>query len=173
MLQLSNSLVNRPVLGLRTGSQVASVVGLLINPDNLKIEGFYCEDRFEKRKDLPVLLSSDIREVIPQGFVINDHESLTDIDELVRFKRIIEIGFDPMGKQVITEDKQKVGKISDFAVEMDSMYIQKLYASQSILRSLTGGSLSIDRSQIVEITDRAIIIKPLLGDARAPQAATA
>jgi hypothetical protein len=62
----------------------------------------------------------------------------------------------------VTVDKQKVGKVSDFAVETNSLIIMKLYASQSILKNFTGGSLSIDRSQIQEITPRRIIISELL-----------
>jgi hypothetical protein len=42
------------------------------------------------------------------------------------------------------------------------MYVQKLYVGQSLLKSLTGGSLSIDRTQIVEITNRKIVINDLL-----------
>jgi hypothetical protein len=42
------------------------------------------------------------------------------------------------------------------------MYIQKVYVGQSLLKSLTGGSLSIDRSQIYEITVKRVIINDLL-----------
>jgi sporulation protein YlmC with PRC-barrel domain len=67
-----------------------------------------------------------------------------------------------IGKPVVTQGKDKVGKVSDYATEIETMYIQKLYVSQPLLKSLTGGSLSIDRSQIMEITNRRIIITDLL-----------
>jgi hypothetical protein len=52
------------------------------------------------------------------------------------------------------------------------MYIQKLYVGQSILKSLTGGSLSVDRSQIYEITSKRVVINDLVQatPARAPAA---
>lgn len=174
MLQLSASLLNRPVLSLRTGTQIATVVEPLINPDSLKIEGFYCVDKFEKSKTMPILLVSDIREVIPQGYAVNDHEALSDPEELIRLKKIIEIDYQLIGKQIITENKTKLGKVSDYATEVETMYIQKLYASQSLLRSFTGGGLSIDRNQIVELTRRNIIIKdPLQPMSTTAEAATA
>lgn len=166
MLQLSATIINRPVMSLRTGSPVATAVAPIINPDNLKIEGFYCNDRFEN-KEL-ILLYQDIRDILPQGFVIDDHGVLVEASELVRLKKVLDLEFELIGKPVQTVTKDKVGKVSDFAVETTTMTIQKLYASQSILKSFTGGSLSIDRTQIVEITPKRIIINELLKPAPAP-----
>jgi sporulation protein YlmC with PRC-barrel domain len=167
MLQLSGTLLNRPILSLRTGSAVATTTTPIINPDNLKVEGFYCFD-LNSNKTL-VLLYQDIRDIIPQGFVVNDFDILTDPHDLVRLHKLMQIGFDPLGKQVVTVGKEKVGKVSDYATEMETMYIQKIYVSQSLLKSFTGGNLGVDRSQIQEITPKKIIIQELLK--RAPAGA--
>jgi hypothetical protein len=53
------------------------------------------------------------------------------------------------------------------------MFIQKIYAHQSLLKSFTGGSLSIDRTQIIEITESKVIINELLKTAPAGATATA
>lgn len=169
MLQLSGALLNQPVLSLRTGNPIGHIVSPIINPNNLKIEGFYCLDRFDKEQ--LVLLYQDIRDILPQGVVVNDHEALSNPEELVRLKDIIDLAFDVVGKPVETISKEKVGKVNDYAIEVASMYIQKLYVSQSILKSFTGGSLSVDRSQVHEITPRRIIINDLLQTA--PAGATA
>lgn len=159
MLQLSASLLNKAVLSLRTGTAVANIIAPIINPDNLKIEGFYCEDRFDKKR--LVLLSQDIRDILAKGYVVNDFDVLVEPEELVRLQKVMEINFDLIGKQVVTVDKVKVGKVSDYATETGSMFIQKIYVSQSLIKSFTGGSLSIDRSQINEITPKRIIINEL------------
>lgn len=171
MLQLSSFLLNKSVFSLRTGQPVAHVTGPVFNPNNLKIEGFYCQDSINKQR--LILLYQDIREVLKEGFVVNDHDVLAEPDELVRLKDVLELKFELIGKQVETTAKQKVGKVSDFALETETMFVQKIYVSQSLLKSLTGGSLSIDRTQINEITNKKIIINELLDDARvtAPAAA--
>ena len=169
MLQLSTSLFNKPVMSLRTGAPVAEVVSALINPNNLKIEGFYCNDRFNNQK--LVLLYQDIREFIDKGYIVNDHDVLTEPSELVRLSDVIKINFELIGKQVITTAKEKVGKVSDYAVEIETMYIQKLYVSQSLLKNFTGGSLSIDRNQINEVTDKRIIINDLINSSTVTAAA--
>lgn len=164
MLQLSANLLNKSVLSLRTGGTVATIVRPIINPNNLKVEGFYCQGRFEKQE--LILLSQDIRDILPKGFVVNDHDVLSEPEELVRLQKVLQIDFSLPGKQVVTLDKQKVGKVSDYAVETGSMFVQKLYVTQSLMRSLTGGSLSIDRSLVQEITPKRIIISEL--DSKAP-----
>lgn len=171
MLQLSGSLIGKSVLSLRTGQPVATITAPIINPNNLKIEGFYCEDTIDKTQF--VLVCQDIRELVADGFIINDHDVLADPEDLVRLKDILELDFVLTGKPVETISKQKVGKVGDYAVETGSMYIQKLYVSQSILKNLTGGNLSIDRTQINEITPKRIIINDLLKDATVPAAAAA
>jgi sporulation protein YlmC with PRC-barrel domain len=158
MLQLSNYFLNRSVLSLRTGGPIAVATQPIINPNNLKIEGFYCNT---SQQGNLILLCQDIRETLPDGFVIDDFERLADPEDLVRLKDILDLNFDLIGKQVVTVDKHKVGKVSDYAVDTSSMYIQKIYSTQSIFKSLTGGSLSIDRTQVHEITARKVIITEL------------
>lgn len=171
MLQLSTTLLNKAVLSLRTGTSIATIAGPIINPDNLKIEGFYCNDRFDKKR--LVLLHQDIRDILPKGYVVNDHDVLVESEDLVRLQKVMTLNFELIGKQVVTVDKQKVGKVSDYATDTSSMFIQKIYVAQSILKSLTGGSLSIDRTQINEITPRRIIINELTKKAPATAAVTA
>jgi sporulation protein YlmC with PRC-barrel domain len=168
MLQLSGMIVNRPILSLRTGTQVGTALAPIMNPNNLKIEGFFCKG--DGRKQL-ILLSQDIREVMPQGIVVNDEDVLTDPDELVRLKSVISISFELLGKHVETTSRQKLGRVSDYATEIESMFVKKLYVSQPIYKNFSGGNLGIDRTQIVEITDKKIVVNDL--DAKIPATAGA
>lgn len=171
MLLLAQTLLNRPVMSLRTGGRVATTVSAIINPNNLKIEGFYCQDSKNKKQQL-ILLYKDIRDVIPQGIAVNDHDVLSPPGELVRLKPVLELGFELLGKSVVTENKHRLGKVNDFAVEIETMYIQKIYVTQSVLKNITGGQLGVDRSQIIEITSRKIVIKeplqPVVEKSEAP-----
>ena len=148
-------LLNRPVLSLRTGAPVGQTLSPIINPNNLKIEGFYCQEN-STRKHL-ILLSQDIREVLSQGMVVNDQDALTDPDELVRLKDTLKLNFDLIGK-VVVSNNQRLGKVSDYATDIQSMYVQKIYVSQSLFKNFSGGNLGIDRSQILEITDKRIVV---------------
>lgn len=165
MLQLSATFINKPVMSLRTGAQVATVVSPLINPNNLKIEAFYCQDTRSRQR--LVLLAQDIRDVISQGVVINDHDVLSEPEDLVRLRKVMEIDLQIMGMPVVTVNKHKVGKINDYAADTQTLYIQKLYVAQPLIKSLSGGQLSVDRNQIVEITNRKIVIQEPLQPTKA------
>lgn len=160
MLQLSAALLNQPVLSLRTGGTVATTESAIFNPNNLKIEGFYCKDSMNGQQ--LVLLSQDIRDTMKAGFVVNDFDVLADPEDLVRLQDIMKIGFELIGKPVFTVSKSKVGKVNDYAADQETLYVQKLYVGQSLLKSFSGGQLSIDRTQIVEITNKKIVVQELL-----------
>lgn len=159
-------------MSLRNGRAVASIESPIFNPNNLKIEGFYCLDSVDKKKQL-VLLYQDIRDVIPQGYVVNDHDVLAEPEDLVRLKKIMELEFQLLGKPVETLSKEKIGKVNDYATEVTTMYVQKIYVAQSLVKNLSGGNLSVDRTQINEITNRRIIINDPLQHTRARAAAAA
>jgi len=170
MLLLSESILNRPVMSLRTGGTIATSTGIILNPDNLKIEGLYCSDK-ESKKDL-VLLFQDIRNIVSKGIVVNDHEALSSPDILVRLKKLLEINYQLLGKNVVTVSKSRVGKVKDFALEAETFYIQKLYVTKSLVTNIMGEQLSVDRSQIVEITDKNIVIQDLNNTGRVGAAAS-
>lgn len=149
-------------MSLRTGAPVAYVTQPIIDPNNLKIEGFYCQDSVSR--ETLVLLYQDIRDLLPQGFVVDDHDVLVAPGELVRLKDVIRLNFQLPGMLVESQDKEKIGKVADYATEIETMYVQKLYVARSVFKSLSAGQLSVDRNQIIEITPRHITIhNPLQG----------
>lgn len=168
MLQLSKAVINQPIMSLRTGGQVATATSPIINPNNLRIEGWYCQDGFSNKT--LVLLSQDVRDVLKQGLVIDDHDNLTEPNELIRLKDILEIDFRLLGMSVTTVNHQRMGKVTDFAVELGTFYIQKIYLTQSLMKGLSGGNLGVDRNQIIEITNRKIVIEDPLKPVKASTA---
>lgn len=155
MLMLSKSLLNRPVVSLRSGSQVAMAAKPVINPHNLKILGWWCKMPSGQTR---VLLAEDVRELVPDGLAINDEEDLCAPEDLVRHREILDIGFDLIDKPVRTK-RQKLGKVSDFSYN-DGMFVQKLYVARPLRKVFTtDDTLLIDRSQILEVTDHYILVR--------------
>ncbi len=157
MLKLSKNILDLPVMSLRTGGKVAVATEPIINPHNLKIEGWYCIDTFDKK--LLILLASDVRDFVPQGIAINDYDVLSEPGDLIRLKEVLDLKFEIKGKAVVTNRRRKLGKVEDYALNVKSMRIQKLYVSRPLYKSLSDGQLSIDRSQIIEITNRKVIVR--------------
>ncbi len=171
MLLLSNDLLSKQVLSLRTSQPVAKITSAIINPNNLKVEGFFCIDSVDKSE--LILVVQDIRETIADGYIINDHDVLCSVDDLVRLQDIISINFSLINKPVETISKDKIGKVQDFSTDTESFYINKLYVTPPIYRSLNGSSLIVDRTQINEISPKKITIYDLLKTSSVQVGATA
>lgn len=157
MLRLSKHIQNLPVMSLRTGGQVGTALEPIINPNDLKIEGWYCKDHFSNKT--LILLAGDVRDFVPQGIAVDDHDALTEPDDLIRLKKVLDLEFELRGKQVVTNHKRKLGKVDDYALDPLTMKIQKIYVARPVYKSLTEGQLSIDRTQIIEITPKKIIVR--------------
>lgn len=157
MLILSKRLENAPVLSLQTGTAIAALRQPIVDPRRLQISAFYCTG---PRLDTSpaVLHTDDIREYSELGVVINDSDDIMGPDDLVRLQEVIGFNFQMLNKPVIDTTQKKVGKVSDYVVDTDSFAIQKLIVRRPLLRSLNEAEVIIDRTQIAEITDDAIIV---------------
>lgn len=171
MLTLGQHLLGKNILSLRIGRPIGVVSEVIINPNNLKIEGWKATDS-STRKPV-ILLSQDVRDILPQGFVVDDHEALTPQNELIRLKEILDYNFNLIGKVVVTNHRKRLGKITDYTFDKDAFFVQKLYVGQSLVKSFTGGSLVIDRTQIVEINQKRIIVKEATAEDTSPVPAMA
>jgi uncharacterized protein YrrD len=153
-------LENVSIVSLRNGRLLGDTIGFVINPANLKIEAFKCN--INNSKQPLFLLNQDVRDMSDNKIFINDDEVLSEANDLIRIKELIDLNFIIIGKIVITKSKQKLGKVKEFSVDNSSLFLQKLYISQPIYKNIYGGQLIIDRSQIVEVTNTQIIVKDIL-----------
>lgn len=173
MMKLSASLVNQDILSLRTGGKIGKTLRFVINPNILKIEGWYIYNAYEKGDF--VLLSNAVREIISKGLIVDDHDAMTPPEDLVRLKSVLDTQFDLMGKKVVTESRRTIGKVCDFAIDDKSFLINKIYINQNLFKSFSTQQLIVGRTQIIEITDKKIIVKDssIPASARGRAAATA
>ena len=157
MMVLSSALKNKPVASVQSGHKVATTADMIIDPRNLKVFAFKVTS--PKSPNL-VLHTEDVRNVTPQGLVIDHNNQLMTFDEdLVRLNEVAKINFVLIDKPVYTDDKKKIGKVSDFATETQDFMIMKLHVTRSLFKSFGSSQLIIDRSQIVQITDDRIVVK--------------
>ncbi|MDQ2973283.1 MAG: hypothetical protein M3Q79_02270 [bacterium] len=157
MLQLAKTLYNRDIISLRNSQVVGTATQPIINPNNLKIEGWYAVDRYSGEDlILPVI---EVRELNRYGIAVNDHTAMTPESDLVRLQKILLIRFQLLKKKVVTESKQVVGTISDYSYDDSGMTVQKLYVTPRGLKSLASSDKVIGRSQIVNITDKQITVR--------------
>lgn len=146
--------MNRPVMSLRSGSQIGVAEAPIINPHNLKILGWWCDTPDGRQ----VLLAEELREAMPEGLAINDESALSDPPDLVRHREILDINFELIDKPVRTK-RQKLGRVSDYCYN-EGMFVQKLYVARPLRKVFSAeDTLLIDREQIIEVTDKYIMVR--------------
>jgi hypothetical protein len=156
MLRMSASILNQPVMSLRVGAPIAVAIEPIINPHNLKIIGWWCKT--PDKAGSHVLLVDDIREMMPNGFAVDDELALSSPEDLVRHSEILKIHFELMDKQVKTK-RQKLGKVADYSYN-DGLFVQKLYVERPLRKVFTtDDTIIIDRTQIVEVTNKHILVR--------------
>lgn len=142
-------------MSLRTGGQIAVADQPVINPHNLKILGWWCKAPGGRNL---VLLTEDVREILPNGLAVNDEDALSAPEDLVRHSDVLGTHFELMEKPVKTK-RHKLGKVSDFSYN-EGMFIQKLYVARPLRKVFTSDdTLIIDRTQIIEVTDHYILVR--------------
>lgn len=158
MLLPIDQLIGLPIMSLQTGTELARTTGAIIDPREMKVAAFYAEGALLEAHP-SILHPDDIRELSDIGFIVDDSDRLMAMDGLVRLQAIIDLGFELRGIKVVDEQKNKLGKVTDYIVEPDSFTIQQIYTQQSLLRSLNTAMHVIRRSQIVAVRKDMIVVK--------------
>jgi sporulation protein YlmC with PRC-barrel domain len=153
MLYLSTKIYNLPVLSIRSGGRIGTILEPIINPHNLHIDGFYCQSSHSNKK--LVLLDMHIRDFSHKGIIIDDHNSMSEPEELVRLKHVLDINFKLEDKMVFV-GKRKVGKVNEYALNIDSMLVQTIYVQPPVWKNFRQNGLVFDRKSIIEVTDTHI-----------------
>ncbi len=158
MLVTGTDLHDTPILSLQTGAELARTTRAIINPHNLAVIAY--EVSGHKLVQNPSFLRiDDVRELSPIGMIIDSSEEFVQLDDIIKLKEIYELHFDIIGKQVLDENRDKLGKAIEYNMESDGFIIQQINVKRPLLKSFNDSELLIHRSQVIEVTDHAIVIK--------------
>ena len=158
MLLLSQRLLDKPVMSLQAGAEIARTTKAVIDPTSLQVVGYYVESRIKKESPL-LLKTEDIREVSQIGLIIDSIDEILPESDLLRMQEITKLSFEPTNLTVIDEKKRKLGKVVDYGIDPTTFTIHQLHVKQPLLKSFHVAEMIINRTQIVEINDKNIIVK--------------
>lgn len=158
MLILGSRLIHAPVMSLQTGTKLASTVKPVIDPANLRLLAYEVEGPL--LSETPAFIrTNDIREYGRLGMIIDSNDELIGLEDVIQIKKIHSLGFPLIGIAVIDEHKRKLGKVDDYTLDTNDFVIQQLNVRRGIFQGITDTGLLINRSQIIEINNAAIIVK--------------
>lgn len=140
------------------GTEIARTDQPIIDPRYLKIYAFYCHGQHLDHEP-SVLHVEDIREMSELGFIVDNPMKLMSPDDLVRLKEIIDFKFVLEGKMVVDDHHHKIGKVANYTVDTSSFQIIQLSVTPGLWKAISTTEIQIGRQQIIEITDKEIVVK--------------
>lgn len=158
MLFLGSRLIGTPIMGLQTGTKLASTKAPVIDPSNLKIIAYEVDGSLLTEHPSFIRIA-DVRELSNVGMIIDSNDEFVGIEDVIALKKIYELDFNLIGLNVIDETGRKLGKIEDYSLDTDSFVIQQLNVKRGIIKSLAETGLLIHRSQIIEINNHDIVVR--------------
>jgi sporulation protein YlmC with PRC-barrel domain len=162
-----------PIISLQTGEAVGWTKQAVFDIAALEIQAFECQSAAGNRS--VVLMTRDIRQLASDCVIIDSEDELADPKDIVRLRAILKANFNPLGKSVVSDSGRKLGSVEDFTINLETTRVQKLHVRQSLIQAWLGGSLIIDRTQIIDITPRQITVReatlksPLIPEGPVPE----
>lgn len=157
MLISAEKLYNLPVLSVQASSSIGFISDPIVDPDSLKILGFFIQSSLTKKAN--ILDVNSIREYSSLGFVIDSIDELVEKDDVLKIKKVLDLNFALTGLKVETKKGSRLGKVTNFTLTSEDYTIQQLIVKRPTLKSFLDPELIIPRSEIVEITDYKVIVK--------------
>jgi uncharacterized protein YrrD len=157
MLIAGSRLINAPVMGLQTGSELARTNRAIIDPRTLEIVAYELTGPLLNMH--PSLLRvADVREFSDIGMIVDSSDEFVSPDDIIKLGEIYAMNFAITGMPVIDEKRHKLGKVESYTIETGGFLIQQLSVKRPLLKSLNDTHLLIHRTQITEINDSAIVV---------------
>lgn len=156
MIIAGSRLLDAPVMGLQTGSELARTTRAIVDPATLAILAYEISGPLVHEAHL--LRVADVREFSNLGLIVDSADEFVAPDDVIKLHEIYELGFEPLGMPVTDEKRAKLGKVGSYTIETATFTIQQLSVRRPLLKSLNEAELLIHRSQIIEINDKSIVV---------------
>lgn len=156
MIIAGSRLLDAPVMGLQTGSELARTTRAIVDPGTLAILAYEISGPLVHEATL--LRVADVREFSNLGLIVDSADEFVAPGDVIKLQEIYELGFEPLGMPVTDENRSKLGKVDSYTIETATFTIQQLSVKRPLLKSLNETELLIHRSQIIEINDKSIVV---------------
>ncbi len=157
MLLAGSRLINTPVMGLQTGSELARTSRAIIDPATLQILAYELTGPLLDTH--PSLLRiADVREFSDIGLIVDSSDEFVSPDDIIKLGNIYELHFELEDKKVVDEKRRKLGKVTGYTIETGSFLVEQLNVKRPLLQSFNDTELLVHRTQIIEISNDAIVV---------------
>lgn len=161
MLVSASRLIGFPVLSLHVGGPIAWTESEVIDPEKLKIIGFFVDGPAIQNDPEAghIMETRDVREFSNMGMIVDSIGTFVNEGEVIKLDKILKLNFSLIGLKVETRKGTRLGKIIDYIVDTDTFTVLQLVVKRPVVKALIDPELTIPRKEIVEVNDYKIIVK--------------
>lgn len=142
-----------PIIAEHDGEILATVAGVVLQPDLGTVEGFFVRTRGFPRSEALLLQVQDIRHFGHRVHVCSKNV-LSPLEELVRLRPLLEEKRAILGQRILTESGGSLGVCRDVQFETKTFRLEWLFPKK-FLRWRT----AVPASAIVEVRTDAVIVR--------------
>jgi uncharacterized protein YrrD len=157
MLYEAKSLSNLPVLSLGLGNTLGISSAIIIDPETGKLLGILLRSKYFWQTS-KVIAFSDIYKINSEIILVKDDQSLTNLESIVRIKKVVDQKIYILGSQVMTESGQKLGKTENFVINADLGILAKIYVEGFLNKDYFKGTRVIPANKIISIERKKIVV---------------
>ncbi|NTW61465.1 hypothetical protein HGB24_02125 [Candidatus Saccharibacteria bacterium] len=158
MLINGSQLINLPVMGLQTGTELGRTKLAIIDPSKLRIIAYEVDGPMIDERPSYILVS-DVRELSNIGMIIDSRDEFVGKDDVISLSKILGLDFNLIGLNTIDEHRHRLGKVAGYNLDTTDFLVQQLTVRPGIIKSISEAELLIHRSQIIEINNREVLVK--------------
>ena len=156
MVKFISDIMDSVVILFQERIKVGTVKELIVNPDDGFFLGFVVS-QYSKEDDKVVLLKN------VKGFgngivMIDEYGALSDFNDIVEIEKTYPNNPEILKAKVVTESDQKIGKVADATVSLDSKKLEKIYVEPNLSVRFLSNQLIIPKNKIVKIEKKKIIV---------------
>jgi len=137
------------------GIAIGFVSDIIIDPFTGAVAGISLNKKFSQ-----VIPALDIRK-LGNPTIISTIDAVSEPEDIIKIKQILEYGAKILGNKVFTKSGFYLGKVYDFAVNINAMALTKIAVAKSILGLVRFNEVLLPHTEIVEIKPEKIIVRSI------------
>ena len=162
-MKKSQEIVNSPVISIADGTQIGSIKGLVINPQQKSVEFLLLDEQGsgQKLRGLPFLAAEGFGEY---AITVENENVIIDTLKVGALTELVQQGVNVIGKKVITKKGKYLGDVTEFSLDISSGSLAEIY-----YKAEGEAEKSISAQNVLTIGKEVIIVEEMVS-ATAPSA---
>lgn len=157
MVKFISKIIGAKIILFQERAIIGMVKRVLIDPSDGAFVGL-AVNALHNNKEMYIPLT-EIKGFGQGLIIIEELSSLSDSEEVIKIKEVLESEPKIANSLVVTENGQKLGRVEDATLDLRIAQLKKIYVNPRYLKGILGDQLIIDAKQIVAIEQERIIVK--------------